>query len=141
MPLVQQLHLVMMSKYSKFGVDTFNTFWVMSYIKVFAQRQSRSQQLDLFFQNRQAKNMVITVIFFVNEFALKTSQVFSFGASHYDSKEYHYWHAIKYRQTAWMYKLAWLYTGDIIQQVNSSSKHNIIRNKDIPVSTIRNTTL
>ena len=26
MPLVLQLHLVMMSKYSKFGVDTLNTF-------------------------------------------------------------------------------------------------------------------
>ena len=25
----------MMSNYSKFGVDTFNTFWVMGYIKVF----------------------------------------------------------------------------------------------------------
>ena len=39
MPLVLQLHLVIMSKYSNFGVDTFNTFWVMSYIKDFAQQQ------------------------------------------------------------------------------------------------------
>ena len=34
-PLVLQLHLVMMSKHSKFGVDTFNTFWVTGYIKDF----------------------------------------------------------------------------------------------------------
>ena len=34
MPLVLQLHLIMMSKFSKFGVDSFNTFWVMGYIKV-----------------------------------------------------------------------------------------------------------
>ena len=33
MSLVLQLHLVMMSKYSKFGDDTFNTFWVVGYIK------------------------------------------------------------------------------------------------------------
>ena len=39
MPLVLQLHLVMMSKYSKFGVDTLSTFWVMGYIKVFARRR------------------------------------------------------------------------------------------------------
>ena len=38
MPLVLQLHLVMMSNYSKFGVDTFNTIWVMGNIKVFAWR-------------------------------------------------------------------------------------------------------
>ena len=37
MPLVLQLHLVMMSKYTKFGaVDTFNTFREMGYINVFA---------------------------------------------------------------------------------------------------------
>ena len=34
-PLVLQLHLVMLSKYSKFGFDTFNTFWVMGYMKLF----------------------------------------------------------------------------------------------------------
>ena len=33
-----QLHLVMIRKYSKFGVDTFNIFLVMGYIKVFAQQ-------------------------------------------------------------------------------------------------------
>ena len=38
MPLALQLHLVIMSKYSKFGVDTFNTFWVMIYINFFAQQ-------------------------------------------------------------------------------------------------------
>ena len=41
MSLVLQLHLVMMSKYPKFGVDTFNTFWEMGYITVFAQLQQR----------------------------------------------------------------------------------------------------
>ena len=41
MPLVLQLHLVMISKYSKSGVDNFNTFWVMGYFKVFAQWQWR----------------------------------------------------------------------------------------------------
>ena len=30
---VLQLHLIMMSKYFKFGVDAFSTFWVMGYIK------------------------------------------------------------------------------------------------------------
>ena len=34
MPLISQLRLVMMSKYSKFDVDTCNTFRVMGYIKV-----------------------------------------------------------------------------------------------------------
>ena len=33
MTLVLQLHIVMMSKYSKYGVDTkFNTFWVVGYM-------------------------------------------------------------------------------------------------------------
>ena len=36
MPLVLQLHLVKIIKYSKFDIDTINTFWVMGYIKVFA---------------------------------------------------------------------------------------------------------
>ena len=35
MSLVLQLYHVKMSKYSKLGIDTFNTFWVVSYIKVF----------------------------------------------------------------------------------------------------------
>ena len=39
---VLQLHFVMMSKNSKFGVHTFNTFWIMSYIKVFAWRWQQS---------------------------------------------------------------------------------------------------
>ena len=34
MLLVLQTHLIMMSKYSKFGVDALNTFWVMGYIKI-----------------------------------------------------------------------------------------------------------
>ena len=40
MPLALQLHLVRMSKYSKFGTDTLNTFWVMGYINVFAQQKT-----------------------------------------------------------------------------------------------------
>ena len=58
MPLVLQLHIVMMSKYSQFGADTFNTFWVMVYIKVFAWH--RQQSSDHFFWNRQAKKRSFT---------------------------------------------------------------------------------
>ena len=43
MSLVLQLHLVMMSKYSKFGADTFNTFLLIGYIKVFARGQRLSK--------------------------------------------------------------------------------------------------
>ena len=42
MPLVLQLHIVMISKYSKFGVDTFYTFWEIGYIKVYARHLRRS---------------------------------------------------------------------------------------------------
>ena len=35
MPLVFKLHLVMMSKYSKFGVDTFNIFLAIGYKELF----------------------------------------------------------------------------------------------------------
>ena len=44
MPFVLPLHLVMMSKYSKFGVDTLSTFIVIGYIKVLAQKQRRQWQ-------------------------------------------------------------------------------------------------
>ena len=33
MPLVLQLHLAMMNKYSKFGIDTFNTFKIWATLK------------------------------------------------------------------------------------------------------------
>ena len=33
MSLAMQLHLVMMSKFFKVGVDTFHTFWVMGYLQ------------------------------------------------------------------------------------------------------------
>ena len=46
MPLVLQLFLVMMSKYPKLGVDTFNTFWVNGYIKVFAWWQEDLWRMD-----------------------------------------------------------------------------------------------
>ena len=38
MPLVLQLHIVMMSKYPMISVETINTFRIMGYIKVFAQQ-------------------------------------------------------------------------------------------------------
>ena len=52
MPLVLQLNLVMMSKYSKFGVDTLSTFSVMGYIKVFA-RQRSSNHNSFTFSSKQ----------------------------------------------------------------------------------------
>ena len=61
MPLFLPLHIVMMSKHSKFG--TLSTFWVMGYIKVFAwwQRRQWWRSSDhnswLFLWNRQAKNI------------------------------------------------------------------------------------
>ena len=36
----------MMSKYSKFGVDTLITFWEMGYIKGFAQQQRQQWSND-----------------------------------------------------------------------------------------------
>ena len=60
MPLVLQLLLVMMSKYSKFRVDTFNTFWVMRYSKDFAPRLwwSSDHWASLFRRkNKQANNL------------------------------------------------------------------------------------
>ena len=53
MPLVLQLVIVMMSKYSKFGVDTLSTFWVMSHIKVYA-LDLVNTIAQLFLRNRQA---------------------------------------------------------------------------------------
>ena len=53
LPLALQLHFVMMSKYSKFGVDALNTFWLMDYIKGFALRTFRSSDhnsLTFFFE-------------------------------------------------------------------------------------------
>ena len=59
MSLVLQLQFVMMNKYSKFGIDTFNT-WVMSYIKDFAQwRQQRSQQFGFFIE--KSLNVYISI--------------------------------------------------------------------------------
>ena len=47
MPLVLQMHLAMMSKYVKFGVDTFKTFGVMGYIKVFDDNNNDDDDNDL----------------------------------------------------------------------------------------------
>ena len=57
------VHLVMMSKYAKFGVDTFNTFWVMGYIKIIAHQHWQSSDHNGFFflRNRLAKNK-LTII-------------------------------------------------------------------------------
>ena len=59
MSLVLQMQLVMMSKYSKFGVATFNT-WVMGYNKVFARRRQQQQwsndhNSSTFLRNSRAK--------------------------------------------------------------------------------------
>ena len=56
MSLALQLHLVMMSKYSKFGVYTSNTVLIMGYIKVFVQDEDLSfTTARLFLRNRRAK--------------------------------------------------------------------------------------
>ena len=44
----------MMSKYSKFGVNTFNTFWVMGYVK-FLQNNNDDDLAIAIAQLRQAK--------------------------------------------------------------------------------------
>ena len=68
MSLVLQLHLV---KMSKFGVDTFNTFWVMGYTKLFAWWQQWSNDLN-FEQNMQDKfinhipNTLLDKVFFLD---------------------------------------------------------------------------
>ena len=61
MPLVLQLHLVMMSRYSKFGVDTFSTFRVMGYIKFLHNDDNDDDDLVItlakpLLLNRQVKN-------------------------------------------------------------------------------------
>ena len=60
MPLALQLHLVMMRKYSKFGVDTFNTFWEVDYIKDFAWQWSSSDQNKVDFFLETDKNGHLT---------------------------------------------------------------------------------
>ena len=49
---------VKVSKYSKFGVDTFNTFKVLGFIKVFALRRqlSSDHNSSTFLRNIQAKS-------------------------------------------------------------------------------------
>ena len=59
MPLVMQLHLVMMIKNFMFGVVTLNTFRVMVYIKVFDNDNDDNLAItiaQLFLRNRQAKS-------------------------------------------------------------------------------------
>ena len=53
MPLTMQLNLIMMSKYSKFGVDTFYTFW--GYTLKFLHDNDNLAITIAFLQNRQAK--------------------------------------------------------------------------------------
>ena len=71
MPLVLQLHLVIMRKYSKFGVDTLNTFWLMGKFWVFKFLQDENNDDDLaitiaqhFLRNRQAKSVHYSLVFF-----------------------------------------------------------------------------
>ena len=74
MPPVMQLHLIMISKYSKFGVDTFNTFWAMRYIKVFAWQQQQQQQRwssdhnssTFFFKTDELKKLAKLYIYIYN---------------------------------------------------------------------------
>ena len=47
MPLVLQLHLVMMSKYSQFDVETIYTFLVMGYIKVFCMTMTTTTTITI----------------------------------------------------------------------------------------------
>ena len=55
MTLVMQLYLAMMSKYSKFGVVIFHTYWVMGYIDVFAQQQRRYSDNNILFPKNRFK--------------------------------------------------------------------------------------
>ena len=63
MSLIWQLYLVKMIKYmySKFGLDIFNTFSVIGYIKDFTQQQQRwwqsSDHISMNSRDRQAKNV------------------------------------------------------------------------------------
>ena len=65
MPLVLQLQHCHDDKYFKSGVDTFNTFWVMGYIKVLQDDDNDDDNNDdlaittaqLFLQIKQAKNV------------------------------------------------------------------------------------
>ena len=53
MPIVLQLHNVMMIKYTKFGIDAFNTFLVIGYIEVFTRWHRRlrwSSDHNFFFE-------------------------------------------------------------------------------------------
>ena len=61
MLLVLQLHLVMMRKYAKFGVDTLNTFekWAKFILKFLHNNYDNLAitTVTLFLRNRQAKNV------------------------------------------------------------------------------------
>ena len=66
-PLVIQLNLVMIIKYSKFVLISLNTFWEMGYIKVFAwQQQQHSDHNSLTFSLKQTnyKNGTVLVMDF-----------------------------------------------------------------------------
>ena len=68
MPLALQLHLVMTIKYSKFGVDTFNTFWIVATLKILQDEDHNDddnnddlaiKMAQLFLPNRRAKKGII----------------------------------------------------------------------------------
>ena len=71
MSLALQLHLVIMSNYSKFGVDTYSTFWVMGYIKVLAwqwqqhRQQSSDHNSSIFSSKQNADELINDIIYHV----------------------------------------------------------------------------
>ena len=75
--LALQLYLVMMSKYSKFGVDTFHTLWVKAALKVLYDADDDDNDDDddnlaiivakLFLRSRRANN---------NDYFVRSSVIF-----------------------------------------------------------------
>ena len=49
MLLVLQLHFVIMSKFSKIGVDTLNTFWVMGYVQLKSKKKEMESKIPVFY--------------------------------------------------------------------------------------------
>ena len=62
-PLVLQLHLVMMSKYSKFGVDTINNFLEMSTLKFLHINNDLAITINRWVKNCQTKNKPYSIQF------------------------------------------------------------------------------
>ena len=78
MPLALQLHLVMISKDSKLGVDTlsFNTFWVIGFLYDDNDDYQTITIAWLFLWNRQAKNkLTLQIILYI----LQSTNLRSYG--------------------------------------------------------------